>query len=151
MRNAGINRTDIQQWGGVNNYGPQIPSLQPQTAFNPYTNSFGRFTPQQQVMPQMQTPFRQPANNFGGGFVPQQQFVPQMQSPFSYQPVTQQLPQYVSDTIRDLDAYKSRPVAQRVSSGPSQPIVTRSSGMRGTPNVMMRRAEGGITSLVDAE
>jgi hypothetical protein len=37
---------------------------------------------------------------------------------------------------------------QRTSSGPSQPIVTRSSGMRGTPNVM-RRAQGGITSLLD--
>lgn len=30
-------------------------------------------------------------------------------------------------------------------------IVSRSAGMRGTPNVMMRRAEGGIASLVDKE
>lgn len=37
------------------------------------------------------------------------------------------------------------------SSGPSQPIVTRSAGVRGTPNVMMRRAEGGIASLMDDE
>lgn len=36
------------------------------------------------------------------------------------------------------------------SSGPSQPIVSRSAGMRGTPNVI-RRAEGGIASLVDDE
>ena len=35
--------------------------------------------------------------------------------------------------------------------GPPQQIVSRSAGMRGTPNVMMRRAEGGIASLVDDE
>jgi hypothetical protein len=49
----------------------------------------------------------------------------QMQTPFSYQ----------------------QPM-QRTSSGPSQAIVGRSSQMRGTPNVM-RRAEGGIASLLD--
>ena len=48
----------------------------------------------------------------------------QYQSPFSYQPPTQ--PNY----------------------GPSQAIVGRSSQMSGTPNVM-RRAEGGIASLLD--
>ena len=35
--------------------------------------------------------------------------------------------------------------------GPPQQIVSRSSSMRGTPNVMMRRAEGGIASLVGDE
>jgi len=50
----------------------------------------------------------------------------QMQTPFSYQ----------------------QPAAQRMSSGPNQAIVGRSSQMRGTPNVM-RRAEGGIASLLD--
>jgi len=49
-----------------------------------------------------------------------------MQTPFSYQ----------------------QPAAQRMSSGPNQAIVGRSSQMRGTPNVM-RRAEGGIASLLD--
>jgi hypothetical protein len=39
--------------------------------------------------------------------------------------------------------------AVRNSSGPRQAIVGRSSQMRGTPNVMMRKAEGGITSLLD--
>jgi len=34
------------------------------------------------------------------------------------------------------------------SSGPSQPILSRAAMARGTPNVM-RRAEGGITSLLD--
>jgi hypothetical protein len=65
------------------------------------------------------------------------------------------MPQYVSDTISDLDQYKSQPVQayqspKAKSSGPSQAIVGRSSQSRGTPNVM-RRAEGGITSLMDDE
>jgi hypothetical protein len=98
-------------------------------------------------MPQMQTSFRQPmqqqfnpyTNNFGGGFggfMPQQQFMPQMQQQFMPQMQTpfQQPMQQTQFPIR--------------SSGPSQPIVGRSSQMRGTPNVM-RRAEGGITSLMD--
>lgn len=104
MRSSGINRTDIQAFGGFNNYGPQMFMPQMQTPFNPYTNSFG--------------------GGFSGGFMPQQQFMPQMnmgmQSPFR-------------------------------SSGPTQPIVSRSAQARGTPNVMMRRAEGGIASLVDDE
>jgi len=33
--------------------------------------------------------------------------------------------------------------------GPSQAIVSRSAGVRGTPNVVARRAEGGIASLMD--
>lgn len=50
----------------------------------------------------------------------------QQQTPFSYQ---QAQPNY----------------------GPSQAIVSRSAGMRGTPNVVARRAEGGIASLMDSE
>jgi hypothetical protein len=109
MRDSGINRTDIQAFGGFNNYGPQMSMPQMQTPFNPYTNNFG--------------------GGFGGGFMPQmQQFQPQMgmQTPFS--------------------SGMSQP--PRTSSGPAQAIVGRSSQMRGTPNVM-RRAEGGITSLLD--
>jgi hypothetical protein len=88
--------------------------------------------PQQQFMPQMQTPFRQPMQQFQPQFMPQmQQFQPQMgmgmQTPFS--------------------SGMSQPAPQRTSSGPAQAIVGRSSQMRGTPNVM-RRAEGGITSLM---
>lgn len=97
MRGSGINRTDIQAFGGFNNYGPQMFMPQMQTPFNPYTNSFG--------------------GGFGGGFMPQMSMG--MQSPFR-------------------------------SSGPAQPIVSRSAQVRGTPNVM-RRAEGGIASLVDDE
>ena len=71
----------------------------------------------------MQTPFNPYTNSF--------------QTPFSYmqgQPMQQ--PQM------------QRP---QTNYGPSQQIVSRSSSMRGTPNVMMRRAEGGIASLVDDE
>jgi hypothetical protein len=123
MREKGINRDDFQTWGGVNNYGPQMsaPSMQTQMPFNPYTNSSG-YGQQGSFMPQMQTPFSyQPSY--------QPQYNPyQMQSPFSYQQLT----------------------PQRTSSGPSQAIVGRSSQLRGTPNVM-RRAEGGITSLLDQD
>jgi hypothetical protein len=105
-------------------------------------------TPQPSYQPQMQTPF----NFQQSSYQPQQQYNPyQMQTPFSYQQQSYQptqLPAYVYDTIRDLDQYKSQPVPQRTSSGPSQAIVGRSSQMRGTPNVM-RRAEGGIASLMD--
>jgi hypothetical protein len=71
--------------------------------------------------------YLQNRSGFGGGSGGfGNQFMPQMQTPF--QPPVQQSP------FR--------------SSGPSQAIVGRSSQMRGTPNVM-RRAEGGITSLMD--
>jgi hypothetical protein len=157
MREKGINRDDFQAWAGKNNYSPTTSTYQQQTPFNPYTNSYGNY------MPQMQNPYS-----------PQQpNYQPQMQTPFSYQqpsamtprppmqpPVSQPsyqpnygpsaLPAYVYDTIRDLNQYKSQPVPQRMSSGPSQAIVGRSSQMRGTPNVM-RRAEGGITSLLDQD
>lgn len=65
-----------------------------------------------------------------GGYMPQMQtpfnpYMNQYQSPFSYQQQPSQ-PNY----------------------GPRQPIVSRSAQARGTPNVM-RRAEGGIASLMD--
>lgn len=86
-----------------------------------YGQGFGGFNP---YAMQMQTPFNPYTNSYGYG----------MQSPFAYQQPMQQMAQPV---IR--------------SSGPAQPIVSRSAGVRGTPNVMMRRAEGGITSLMDDE
>lgn len=71
--------------------------------------------------------YLQNQSGYGGGFGGYgNQFMPQMQNPYAQQPA---------------------PMA-RTSSGPSQAIVGRSSQMRGTPNVM-RRAEGGITSLMD--
>jgi hypothetical protein len=82
--------------------------------------------------------YLQNKSGYGGGFGGYgNQFMPQMQNPYSYQPTQAATP------------YQS-PVAQRTSSGPSQAIVGRSSQMRGTPNVM-RRAEGGIASLMDDE
>lgn len=85
-----------------------------------YGQGFGGFNP---YMMQMQTPFNPYTNSFGfdgfGGFGGFG-----MQTPFSQpQPM---MPNY----------------------GPTQPIVSRSAGVRGTPNVMMRRAEGGIADLV---
>jgi hypothetical protein len=194
MRSGGVNRTDIQSFGGYNNYGPQMGMPQMNTPFNPYTNSY-----------QQQSPFS----------YQQQTYQPQMQSPFSYQPAQQQMPPYAAmgmgpnpanlapKTEADWNIFSSMarfapgtdmekakadflsgnqgkpqmpanpgfntnygggsmdfgnsgyftpmqpaPMPQRTSSGPSQAIVGRSSQMRGTPNVM-RRAEGGITSLMD--
>lgn len=85
----------------------------------------------------------------------------QMQTPFQPQPAQSiygptPLPNYVRDTISDLDRYQSQPVQAYQpsairSSGPASRIVSRSAQARGNPNVMMRRAEGGIASLVDDE
>jgi hypothetical protein len=169
MRANGINRDDFQTWGGVQNYGPQTsaPSMQTQAQqpFNPFSNTYGYgglpmtagyggfgslagglspFVTGQ--MPQMQTPFSYQQPSAMTSRPPTQPPVSQPNYQPNYQP--RQLPAYVYDTIRDLDQYKSQPVPQRMSSGPSQAIVGRSSQMRGTPNVM-RRAEGGIASLMD--
>ena len=84
-------------------------------------------------------------------FMMQGQFNPYantMQSPFSFQPQYQ--PQMGMGMQTPFSSGMSQPAPQRVSSGPAQAIVSRSAGLRGTPNVM-RRAEGGITSLMDAE
>jgi hypothetical protein len=93
-----------------------------------YDKSGGDYSGQGNPYPQQQ--FNPYTNQYQTPFSYQQpQYQQQMQTPFSYQQPMQQ------------------PVAQRLSSGPSQAIVGRSSQMRGTPNVM-RRAEGGITSLL---
>ena len=156
MRQNGINRDDFQTWGGVNNYGPQTSAssmqAQMQQQFNPYSNNsgfngqlmtagYGGFgSPMGGLSPYATNPFSYQQQSYQQQYNPysyqqpsyQQQYNPyQMQSPFSYQQPMQQ----------------AQPVIPR-SSGPSQAIVGRSSQMRGTPNVM-RRAEGGIASLVD--
>ena len=91
-----------------------------------FTGFSGGFTPQQASF----NPYtnRSGFDGFGMGNLSNllRQAMPQMQSPFSYQQPMQAQPNY----------------------GPSQAIVGRSAQMRGTPNVM-RRAEGGIASLVD--
>jgi len=155
MRQNGINRDDFQTWGGVKNYGPQTsaPSMQTQMQqqFNPYSNNsgfngqlmtagYGGFgSPMGGLSPFVTNPtyqMQQPYNPFSyqqssyGGYQPSYGGYSGygMQSPFSYQQQAQPAipPNY----------------------GPSQAIVGRSSQMRGTPNVM-RRAEGGIASLMD--
>jgi hypothetical protein len=104
--------------------------------------------------------YARPDQQASGAFPPQ--------NPFSYQTALRQpskdygltysapmqLPQYVYDTIRDIDSYQSQPVQaykspRATSSGPSQAIVGRSSQIRGTPNVVAKKAAGGIASLLD--
>jgi hypothetical protein len=117
--------------GGYQGYMPQMQSpfsyQQPAQQMNWQT---GQMT--QPAQPQMQTPFSYQQPQY------QQQ---QIQTPFSYQQPQQQYQQY--------QQYQQpqQPMAQ-TNYGPSQAIVGRSSQMRGTPNVM-RRAEGGIASLMD--
>jgi hypothetical protein len=161
MQQFGISPSDMQAassyggstYGGFNPSGYTPPM---QTPFNPYTNSSGYgggFGSMSGYGQQMQSPFsfQQPS------------YQPQMQTPFSYQqqsyqPSYQQpsyggYSSYGGDFGGDVNMYTpvtqqpTQPVAPR-SSGPTTPIVGRSSGFRGTPNVM-RRAEGGIASLMD--
>ena len=148
--NTGGNRQNISN--SVNNYVQQNPSADMNTmmaamrgsGMNAYdvqgAGGFNNYGPQM-FMPQMQTPFNPYTNSFGyGGYG--------MQSPFSLQPQFQ--PQMGMGMQTPFSSGMSQPAPQRVSSGPAQAIVSRSAGLRGTPNVM-RRAEGGITSLMDAE
>jgi hypothetical protein len=110
MRDSGINRTDIQSWGGVNNYGPQMSMPQMQNPFNPYTNSSGSGG------------FGGYNGGYGGGYGG---YMPQMQSPFSYQ----------------------QPMMQPMDQPAAQPEVRLAgSGISSRP---VRRAEGGIASLMD--
>jgi hypothetical protein len=120
----GANQADLQQ---AYEYNPQ--------------QQFGGFSGQQS-MPQMQTPFNPYTNQYQSPFSYQQpmQQMQQMQTPFSYQQPQQQEQQ------RQMQQQMQQQVQKNY--GPSQAIVGRSSQMRGTPNVM-RRAEGGITSLMD--
>jgi hypothetical protein len=102
-------------------YGINAQDLQAASSYSPFSY--------QQPMQQRQAPFNPYTNQYQMPFNYQQPMQQQMQTPFSYQQPMQQ------------------PAAQP-NYGPSQAIVGRSSQMRGTPNVM-RRAEGGITSLLN--
>jgi hypothetical protein len=171
MRQYGISAQDLQNASSYNPAPSGVGGGGNKTQFNPYTNNssfvggafptqtpFSYQPPATQPAPQPQTPFsyQQPAT--------------QPSTPFSYQTATgqpnknyglsysapMQLPQYVYDTIRDVDSYQSKPVqayqsTRPISSGPSQAIVGRSSQMRGTPNVAaapVAKAKGGIASLL---
>jgi hypothetical protein len=151
MRGSGINRTDIQSWGGVNNYGPQMsmPSMQTQAQqpFNPYSNNSGF---NGQLMTAGYGGFGSPMGGLSPYVTNPTYQMPQPYNPFSYQQQSYQpsyQPQYNPYQMQSPFSYQ-QPTPQRTSSGPSQAIVGRSSQMRGTPNVM-RRAEGGIASLMD--
>jgi hypothetical protein len=165
MRSVGINRTDIQAAGGYNNYGPQMsmPSMQAQQPFNPYSNNsgfngqlmtagYGGFgSPMGGLSPFVTNSMYQMQQPYNPFSYQQQSYQPQMQTPFSYQPSYGGYDNYGGDFGGGFNMYTpvtQQPTPQRTSSGPTTPIVGRSSQMRGTPNVM-RRAEGGIASLMD--
>jgi hypothetical protein len=74
-----------------------------------------------------------------GGFNP---YAMQMQTPFN---------PYTNSFQPQMGMGMQTPFSSGMSRPRQQPIVTRSAQVRGTPNVMMRRAEGGIASLVDDE
>lgn len=74
-----------------------------------------------------------------GGFNP---YAMQMQTPFN---------PYTNSFQPQMGMGMQTPFSSGMSQPRPQPIVSRSAQVRGTPNVMMRRAEGGIASLVDDE
>jgi hypothetical protein len=138
---------------GLDNYYQSLRAFGAQQSSQPYGMDYATFNPARKQLGANQADLMSayqynPQQQFGGGygggfggfggfggnFMPQMQtpfnpYMNQYQSPFSYQqqqPMQQAQPNY----------------------GPSQAIVGRSSQMRGTPNVM-RRAEGGIASLMD--
>ena len=129
---------------GLDNYYQGLRAFGAQQSSQPYGMDYTTFNPARKALGANQADLQQAyeynpqqqfggfGGGYGGNFMPQMQtpfnpYMNQYQSPFSYQqPMQQARPNY----------------------GPSQAIVGRSSQMRGTPNVM-RRAEGGIASLMD--
>ena len=134
---------------GLDNYYQGLRAFGAQQSSQPYGMDYTTFNPARKALGANQADLQQAyeynpqqqfggfGGGYGGNFMPQMQtpfnpYMNQYQSPFSYQqPMQQQMQQ-----------------PARPNYGPSQAIVGRSSQMRGTPNVM-RRAEGGIASLVD--
>jgi hypothetical protein len=121
----------MSQFGGFGGFGGSNGMYQMQTPFNPYTNSNMQGRPMN---------FEQQS----AGTFPQQQ-MQQRQQQYSTQ--TSPMQQPFNPNNQQL-AQPYQPPVQRASSGPNQAIVSRSAQMRGTPNVM-RRAQGGIASLID--
>jgi len=128
------NPMGVSQYGqGFGGYNPYV--MQMQTPFNPYSGRYDYG---------MQTPF-----SMGPAYG--------MQAPFSMGPdYGMQANQPGGQFGQALGGSPSpTPLQQQqqpqANYGSSQPIFSRSAGMRGTPNVMMRRAEGGIASLMDNE
>jgi hypothetical protein len=114
----------------------------PFTSYSPMSNPFS-YQQQSYQQPQQYNPYQQYEQSLGS-YNPYQ-----MQSPFSYQQ-----PSYGGYSNYDSGYNYQQPTPEKPtlppprSSGPTSPIVGRSAGFRGTPNVM-RRAEGGIASLMD--
>jgi hypothetical protein len=163
MQQFGISPSDMQAassyggstYGGFNPGGYTPPM---QTPFNPYTNSSGYgggFGGMGGYGQQMQSPFSFQQPSYQPQMLMQTPFSYQQQSyQPSYQPSYGGYSSYGQDFGGGVNMYTpvtqqapAQPVTPR-SSGPTTPIVGRSSGFRGTPNVM-RRAEGGIASLMD--
>jgi len=122
------------------------PQMQTQTPFSYQQQSYQPSYQQQSYQPSYQQQSYQPSYQQQSYQQPQQYNPYQMQSPFSYQQ-----PSYGGYSNYDSGYNYQQPTPPppptRTSSGPTSPIVGRSSQVRGTPNVM-RRAEGGITELL---
>lgn len=134
-----------QYWENSLNSG----SLNPQDFFNVFSSAVNQA---RQNPNDRYGQYYQNQTGYGGGFMPQ------MQSAFSYNPQPQmnwqtgQMTQPAQPQMQTPFSYQQpmqQPMQQaQTNYGPSQAIVGRSSQMRGTPSVM-RRAEGGIASLLD--
>ena len=145
MREKGINRDDFQAWGGVKNYGPQMsmPSAQTQQ-FNPYTNNsgYGGFGQQ------MQSPFSyQPQTQMQSPFSYQQQsYQPSYQQP-SFQPQQQYNPyQQYEQSLGSYNPYQMQTPFSYQQPAAQPEVRLAGSGISSRP---VRRAEGGIASLMD--
>jgi hypothetical protein len=114
-----------------------------QAPFNPYTNQYQ--TPFSYQQPQYQQQQYSPFSNAGQRLQQQVNYYSQGNQPSLTQPMSIEYPQQMQ-TPFSYQQPMQQPAIQP-NYGPSQAIVGRSSQMRGTPNVM-RRAEGGITSLL---
>lgn len=136
----GMGNSQIGNTGGITPIGTgvNIPPVTP--PFRPMSGADQFYQPVYQ--PQYQdynVGNRMGVSQFGqgmGGFNP---YAMQMQTPFN---------PYTNSFQSQMGMGMQSPFR---SSGPARPIVTRSAQARGTPNVMMRRAEGGIASLVGDE
>jgi len=152
------NYANPYNFSNVSDYGTASRFYQPPQQYNPFSyqqpRSMGLANPDSYVDPYSgrATGLANPTNYANQRFQQQQQYNPfgyqqqqynpyqqQQYSPFSYQ---QQYNPYDSYP----QTYQQQPVVP-TSSGPTSPIVGRSSGFRGTPNVM-RRAEGGIAGIL---
>lgn len=150
--------------GGMGNMGGQFPQMQ--TPFNPYTNSYqspfsyggGYQSPFSYGGAQLPRSMYGGVGGMGGMGQQPQQYMQQQTPQFMQQPTQQYMqpqgPQVFGDFFAmggqgrpQLTQRPSAPMAPQ-SSGPSQPILSRAAMARGTPNVM-RRAKGGIASLLD--